>query len=79
MHFEKRLVDDVAYEAAAVFDADGDGVLDIVCGEYWYEGPAFETRHRICDVRQEGEYYDDFADYPLDVTGNGRPDIVTGG
>lgn len=79
MPFEKRLIDDVSYEAAAAFDVDGDGDLDIVSGEYWYEGPDFETRHRICDVRQEGEYYDDFSDFPLDVTGNGRPDIVTGG
>lgn len=28
---------------------------------------------------KKGKYYDDFADYPLDVTGNGRPDIVAGG
>lgn len=79
MHFEKRLIDDVSYEAASVFDVDGDGVLDIVSGEYWYEGPTFETRHEIRSVRREGEYYDDFSDYPLDVDGDGYLDIVTGG
>lgn len=79
MVFRKRLIDDVRYEAASVFDVNGDGVLDIVCGEHWYEGPAFETRHCIGTIRREGEYYDDFSNYPLDVNGDGRLDIITGG
>lgn len=77
--FRKRLIDQVAYEACAVFDVNNDGRLDIVCGEYWYEGPDFRNRHKICDVMRTGEYYDDFADYPLDVDGDGYPDIITGG
>ena len=77
--FRKRLIHPAAYEAASVFDVDGDGHLDIVSGEYWYEGPSFTRRHKICDVMPVGEYYDDFSDYPLDVNGDGRLDIVTGG
>ena len=79
MGFQKRQIDDGSYEAASVFDVNGDGILDIVCGEYWYEGPAFEVGHRIGTIRQEREYYDDFSNYPLDVNGDGRLDIITGG
>lgn len=77
--FKKRLIDNVTYEAAAVFDVNNDGKLDIVCGEYWYEGPDFTKKHKICNVQPEGEYYDDFSDYPMDVNGDGYLDIITGG
>jgi len=79
VRFKKRLIDDVRYEAAAVFDVNNDGVLDIVCGEYWYEGPGFTVRHKICDIAPEGEYFDDFCDYGMDVNGDGWKDIITGG
>jgi len=79
LKFKKRLIDNVSYEAACVFDVNNDGILDIVCGEYWYEGPDFKRKHKICDVRQEGEYYDDFSDYGMDVNGDGYIDIITGG
>ncbi len=78
VRFRKALIDDVRYEAASVFDVNNDGALDIVCGEYWYEGPDW-VKHKICDVQQEGEYYDDFSDLPMDVNGDGYIDIVTGG
>jgi hypothetical protein len=79
LSFEKRLIADERYESAAVFDVDNDGVLDIVSGAYWYEGPGFEERHFIGDVRAEGEYFDDFSTIPLDVNGDGYLDFVTGG
>lgn len=78
MRFEKTLIDDVRYEAASVVDINCDGLLDIVCGEYWYEAPSW-TKHKMCDVMPSGEYYDDFSDIPMDVNGDGYPDIVTGG
>ncbi|MBN1345366.1 MAG: VCBS repeat-containing protein [Phycisphaerae bacterium] len=78
LKFEKIRIDDVRYEAAEVFDVNNDGKLDIVCGEYWYEAPNW-IKHKICDVRAEGEYYDDFSDIPMDVDGDGYLDIVTGG
>ncbi len=79
MAFVKRKIDSVTYEAASVFDVDQDGILDIVCGANWYKGPDFSEKVEICQVQQEGEYYDDFSDYGLDVNGNGRLDIITGG
>jgi len=78
LKFEKIQLDDVTYEAASVFDVNNNGRLDIVCGEYWYEAPHW-TKHKICDVLAEDEYYDDFSDIPMDVNGDGYLDIVTGG
>jgi hypothetical protein len=79
VRWNKRLIDSVRYEAAAVFDVDNDGVLDIVSGEYWWKGPDYRERHKICDVQPVSEWYDDFSDYGLDVNGDSWLDIVTGG
>jgi len=53
--------------------------LKNVCGigGYWYEAPDWK-KHKICDIGQVGEYYNDFADLPMDVNGDGYMDIITG-
>ncbi len=79
LKFKKHLIDKVPYEAASVFDVNNDGILDIVCGEYWYQGPDFKKKYKICDVETFSEYYDDFSDFPMDVNGDGILDIITGG
>ncbi len=78
LKFERERIGDVIYEACAAFDVNNDGVIDIVSGEYWFEGPDFKKQHKICDIRREVDYYDDFSDYPMDVNGDGYMDIVTG-
>lgn len=78
LKFRKRLLDDVKYEAAAVFDVNNDGVPDIICGEYWYEGPEFTNKHKICELVFDGDYHHDFCDYGMDVNGDGKTDIITG-
>ena len=77
--FRKQLIATERYESAGVFDVNGNGMLDIVCGDYWYEGPSFRLRHVIGEVKAIDEHFDDFATIPLDVNGNGRLDYVTGG
>ncbi|MCL1856486.1 MAG: VCBS repeat-containing protein [Kiritimatiellaeota bacterium] len=75
----KKWVSDETFESAGVFDVDNDGVLDIVSGEFWYQGPDFKKKHFIGKVQREGEYYDDFSTIPMDVDGDGFTDYVTGG
>jgi hypothetical protein len=79
LKFEREKIGNATYEAAAVFDVNNDGILDIVSGEYWFEGPDFKKAHKICDIQKVEDYYDDFSDYPMDVNGDGYLDIVTGG
>jgi len=78
LRFRKVLIADERYEACGVFDVDGDGVLDIVSGAWWYQGPDFRRKHPVGPVAIEGEYFDDFASIPMDVNGNGRLDCITG-
>ncbi len=78
IQWEKIKLDDGSFESANVFDVNNDGIMDIVCGGYWYEGPDFK-KHKLCDVLAAGEYYDDFSTIPMDVNGNGYLDVITGG
>lgn len=78
LEWEKIKIDSIAYESASAFDVNKDSRLDIVCGGYWYEAPNW-TRHKICDVRAEGEYYDDFSTIAMDVNGDDYLDVITGG
>lgn len=75
--FRKRLISRENFEAASVFDVNNDGVMDIVSGGYWYEGPDFTNKHKIAEIPTYGEYRGDFCDYPMDVNGDGFLDIIT--
>src|SRR5688572_10010281 len=46
--FEKiTLSDEFFSEGAGVGDFNRDGKLDVVAGQLWVEGPAFETKHEF--------------------------------
>jgi FG-GAP-like repeat len=76
----RKLIAAEAFESAGVFDVDRDGVLDIVSGAFWYKGPDFTKKVPIADNhRRIDDYYDDFSTIPMDIAGNGRLDVVTGG
>lgn len=77
--FRKVFIADERYESAGVFDVNNDGVLDIVSGAYWYEGPDFKKAHFIGEVMAAGEYFDDFSTIAMDINGDGYLDFVTGG
>jgi len=79
VNYVKQLIDPFnRCEACSVFDVDNDGTPDIVCGEYWYKGPDFKSKRKICDLTYDGNYIYDFCDYPMDVNGDGYLDIITG-
>lgn len=79
IRFRKVKLSSERFESAGVFDVNNDGFPDIVCGEWWYEGPDFARRHRICELQPYDEYFDDFSTIALDVNGDGFLDFVTGG
>ena len=77
------LIDGGASETAAVADINRDGRLDIVSGEYWYEAPAAAAaqnswrKHQFRELGFSSNYIDAFSDMPVDVDGDGYPDIAT--
>jgi len=79
LQFRKRIISAERFESVGVFDVNGDGIPDIVSGEFWYEGPGFTKQYRLCSLEPKGDYFDDFSTIPVDVDGNGRMDFITGG
>ncbi len=74
--FRIHPVDPGASETAAVADVNRDGRLDIISGEHWYEAPSW-SKHRFRDLGFSNNYIDDFSDLPIDVDGDGYPDVVS--
>jgi FG-GAP-like repeat len=74
--FRIHPIDPGASETAAIADVNRDGRLDIISGEYWYEAPSW-TRHRFRELGFSNQYIDDFSDLPIDVDGDGYPDVVS--
>ena len=66
---------DSRFEAAGVLDVNRDGKLDIFCGGFWYEAPDWKS-HFVRDIKEEGNYFYDFANLPMDVDGDGWVDIA---
>ncbi|MBN1443094.1 MAG: VCBS repeat-containing protein [Planctomycetes bacterium] len=67
-------------EGSAVFDVNGDGVLDITCGPNWYEGPDWKKHEGFRpSASVKGEYINNCGEYAVDVSGDGRLDLVSAG
>ena len=76
--FETRhLFDEFFCEGACFGDFDGDGIGDVAAGPFWFEGPDFETRHRIYEPKpfDTAGYSDNFFEWARDLNGDDRLDI----
>jgi hypothetical protein len=78
IEFKMRTLDLGRNEACAVADVNGDGKLDVISGENWYEAPNW-TKHVYRSILFWNNYIDDFSDLPLDADGDGDVDIVSVG
>lgn len=74
--FEKITLDLGGNEPCAFVDLNGDGKLDIVSGENWFEGPHWK-KHTFRELPYTNNYIDDFSDLIVDANGDGHPDIVS--
>jgi len=74
--FQKHTLDLGANETCALADLNGDGRLDIVSGENWYQAPRW-VKHRFREIPFVNNYVDVFSDLPLDVNADGRTDVVS--
>jgi hypothetical protein len=79
LHFQRYFVAAESYESVGVFDVDKNDTLDLVSGDFWYEGPQFRRRHLIGNQPRKDQYFDDFSTIPMDVNADGKLDFVTGG
>jgi hypothetical protein len=75
--FRRHVINaDSEFPAAAVFDVNKDGKLDIACGGYWYEAPTWK-KHFLRNVEILSGRPDGYAHQVLDVNGDGWPDLIT--
>jgi hypothetical protein len=81
VRFVTHRVGNFRSEACCVADFNGDKKPDIAAGEYLYLGPDWKPvkiRTNGGEVDQTGKGYRwDFANIPIDVDGDGLPDLVS--
>jgi len=73
-----QLSDSFLSEGATFGDFNNDGVMDIVSGPYWYDGPAFTDRHEYYTPRSFdiARYSDNFFAFSYDINHDNWTDIV---
>jgi putative membrane-bound dehydrogenase-like protein len=74
----QQLHGDFYSEGAAIGDINGDGQADVVSGPFWWEGPAFETKHAYYQPKifSINGYSDNFFAYIHDFDADQKNDIL---
>lgn len=79
LHFETRTLSERFYsEGADAGDMDGDGVLDIVSGPFYFRGPSFNqrVRYRAGESFAIAGYSDQFFTFVDDIDSDGDQDVL---
>lgn len=66
-------------EGAAFGDFNKDGVMDVVSGHIWYEGPDFKKEHQFMkgeDSYDPEGYSNSFVNFTDDIDGDGWTDVI---
>ncbi|KLU05256.1 putative transmembrane protein [Rhodopirellula islandica] len=80
--FERQQLTNTYFsEGANSADINGDGVVDIVYGPHWFEGPDFTAKHEIYPPvpQNMNRYADNFFSWLHDFNGDGFNDVFVVG
>jgi putative membrane-bound dehydrogenase-like protein len=80
--FDRIQLTDVYYSEGANFgDLDRDGVMDIVHGPFWFQGPDYKSKHEIYPAKPQdrNRYADNFFSWVYDFNGDGWNDVFVVG
>jgi hypothetical protein len=80
--FNRQQLTGVYYsEGVNIGDIDGDEVIDVVHGPYWFKGPDFAEKHEIYPAKAQPRqrYADSFFSWVYDFNGDGWNDVFAVG
>jgi len=76
-HFKKHIIStQFISEGVAAGDANNDGKIDILAGNYWYEAPTWKPHLLHTDTFHIPDYSSSFLNFSMDVNSDGWIDLI---